>query len=59
MLRGGKFYQQLGLLTGTERTAAGAWTDTPLEVGYMALWINDIVFSSDGDGGANPWGYVG
>lgn len=38
--------------TGTERTDLGAWTDTALEQGYMAIWVNDIVFA--GGGGVEP-----
>jgi len=39
--------------TGTERTDLGAWTDTALEQGYMAIWVNDITFAGGG-GGAEP-----
>lgn len=40
----------------TERTNAGAWTDTDTAIGYMGLWVSDITFAAAGGG---EYAYIG
>jgi hypothetical protein len=40
----------------TERTDAGAWTDTTTAIPYMGLWVSDITF---GGAAAYEYGYIG
>lgn len=42
--------------SGTERTDAGGWTDTALELHWMGLWVNDITFTTGG--GTTQYGSV-
>jgi hypothetical protein len=37
----------------TERTDAGAWTDTNTDLSYIGLWVNEITFG--GGGGGQRW----
>lgn len=42
----------------TERTDAGAWTDTTTAIAPMSLWVSDITFSTT-SGGGGEFAYIG
>lgn len=43
----------------TQRTDAGAWTDTSTAITYAALWVSDITFVQGSGTAGAEWGFVG
>lgn len=43
----------------TERTGAGAWSNTATAVSYMGFWVSAVTFVQGSGSGGAEWGFVG